>query len=117
MKAVTDSGPTEPNQEKPQAIENLFSLMKALSEHETVQFFEDSYNACSIRYGDMKKQLAEDMVLFIQPISDKIEAFGKDEQFLKKVTREGKEKAQESAIKTMKEARELIGINFWSDHN
>ena len=112
MRAVTDSGPTHPKQEKPEAIKNIFTLMAAVSTVETLRFFEEKYDDCSIRYGDMKKQLAEDMVLFIQPISDKIEAFGKDEQFLKKVTREGKEKAQESAIKTMKEARELIGINF-----
>jgi tryptophanyl-tRNA synthetase len=44
MKAVTDSGPTEPNQPKPQAIENIFYLMKALSKPETLSFFEEEYN-------------------------------------------------------------------------
>jgi tryptophanyl-tRNA synthetase len=31
MKAVTDSGPTEPNQPMSQPIENLFNIMKAVS--------------------------------------------------------------------------------------
>ena len=38
MRAVTDSGPTEPNQNPPQAIENLFSLLEIVSEKETVDF-------------------------------------------------------------------------------
>ena len=62
MKAKTDSGPTEPNQKKPEEIENLFHLMRAVSKPETVQYFDDLYNSCQIRYGDMKKQLAEDMI-------------------------------------------------------
>ena len=112
MRAVTDIGPTEPNQEKPEVIKNIFTLMAAVSTPETLHFFEKKYDDCSIRYGDMKKQLAEDMVAFIQPINDKIEAISNDEFFLKKVVQQGKEKAHESAAKTMKEVRELIGINF-----
>lgn len=64
MRAKTDSGPTEPNQEKPEEIRNLFMLMSLVSQSDTVQFFEDAYNNCSIRYGDMKKQLAEDIIHF-----------------------------------------------------
>ena len=69
MKAKTDSGPTEPNQKKPEEIENLFHLMRAVSKPETVQYFDDLYNSCQIRYGDMKKQLAEDMIQFVAPFS------------------------------------------------
>jgi len=110
MKAVTDSGPTEPNQEKPQAIENLFSLMKALSEQETLQFYEDSYNACAIRYGDMKKQLAEDVIRFTTPFRERILELLKDDVYLGKVVKMGRDKAHESASKTIKEVREIIGF-------
>ena len=41
--------------------------------------FEEDYNNCTIRYGDMKKQLAEDMVKFITPIREKAEAIRNDE--------------------------------------
>ena len=74
MKAVTDSGPTEPNQAKPEPIQNIFQLMKVVSAPETLSFFEDQYNSCNIRYGDMKKQLAADMVTFTEPFRDKIKA-------------------------------------------
>jgi len=110
MKAVTDSGPIEPNQLKPQAIENLFGLMKALSSPDTLQFFEGQYNACAIRYGDMKKQLAEDVIKFTTPFRERIlDLLGNDE-YLHKVAMQGKEKAQASASKTLKEVREIIGF-------
>ena len=110
MKAVTDSGPTEPNQEKPQAIVNLFQLMKAVSAPETLQFFEEQYNMCQIRYGDMKKQLAADMVTFTAPIYEKILELRDNDDYLRKVAKQGAEKARESATKTVKNVREIIGL-------
>jgi tryptophanyl-tRNA synthetase len=110
MKAVTDSGPTEPNQEKPQAIENIFQLMKAVSAPETLQFFEEQYNTCQIRYGDMKKQLAADMIAFTTPIYEKILELRSNNDYLRKIAKQGAEKARESATKTVREVREIIGI-------
>lgn len=113
MKAVTDTGPTVPNQEKSEPIQNIFQLMKVVSSADTFQFFEESYNSCQIRYGDMKKQLAEDMILFTEPLREKIKAISADEKFVSNAARIGKEKARESAAKTIREVREIIGFkNF-----
>ncbi len=110
MKAVTDSGPTEPNQSKPDSIANLFSIMKAVSKPDTYKFFDDKYNDCNIRYGDLKKQVAEDIIAFNTPIREKILAITDDSTYLKKVVSMGKEKAKASASKTIKEVREIIGF-------
>ncbi|MDX9747149.1 MAG: tryptophan--tRNA ligase, partial [Paludibacter sp.] len=110
MKAVTDAGPTEPNQTKPEVIENIFQLMRVVSAPETVQFFDEQYNNCQIRYGDMKKQLAEDMVAFTAPFRERINELLSDEAYISKVARMGKEKAQASASKTIREVREIIGF-------
>ncbi len=110
MKAVTDSGPTEPNQPKPQAIENIFNLMKALSDKETLAFYEEKYNTCQIRYGDMKKQLAEDIIIFTEPLREKIKEIAADGDYLRKVVKLGRNKAHESAARTIKEVREIIGF-------
>ncbi len=110
MRAVTDSGPTEPNQAKPEAINNLFLLMSLVSQQETYQFFSDNYDACTIRYGDMKKQLAEDMILFTAPIRERIKELQADEIYLKKVMEMGGEKARISASQTLKDVREIIGF-------
>jgi tryptophanyl-tRNA synthetase len=110
MKAVTDSGPTAPNQEKPEVIQNIFQLMSVVSSKETYDYFNDMYNTCQIRYGDMKKQLAVDMIQFTEPFREKIKELLSDEVYISKVARMGKEKAQESAAKTMREVREIVGF-------
>ncbi len=110
MRAVTDSGPTEMNQEKPEPIENLFSLMKAVSTSDVVAYFDEQYNKCTIRYGDMKKQLAEDIINFTEPFREKVKEISSDEAYIRKVTKMGAEKAHASASKTIKEVREIIGF-------
>ncbi|EDM36862.1 tryptophanyl-tRNA synthetase [Pedobacter sp. BAL39] len=109
-RAVTDGGPTEENQAKPEAIQNLFDLMKIVSPTDTLNHFDQLYNQCAIRYGDFKKQLAEDMIVFNSPIREKIEEIAKDTDYLRKVATEGAMKAKENAQKTIREARELIGF-------
>lgn len=110
MRAVTDTGPSQPNQPKTQGVENLFTLLNIMSNPETLSYFEEEYNTCRIRYGDLKKQLAEDIISFTLPIREKILEISGDEEFLKKVTRKGVEKARESALRTIREVREIIGF-------
>ena len=113
MKAKTDSGPTENNSPKPVYIENIFLLMNLVSSQEVIKKYEDDYNSCNIRYGDMKKQLAEDMVQFISPIREKVNAILKDEKYLQKVMEQGAEKAGKSAEVTIKLVREAMGLNYF----
>lgn len=110
MRAVSDSGPTEPNQAKPEPIQNLFDLMKVVSSEDTIQHFEDLYNKCEIRYGDFKKQLAEDMINVTEPVRSRIKEISADDDYIRKVIKLGAEKAGESARKTIREVREIIGF-------
>jgi len=110
MRAVTDSGPTEPNSPVSEPIQNLFTLMSLVSTPDTLDFFKEKYADCDIRYGDMKKQLAEDIIKFVAPIRKNILEIKEDTAYLRKVAREGAEKAIESASKTIKEVREIIGF-------
>jgi len=110
MRAVTDAGPTQPNETKPQAIENIFNLMAVLSTKETYDHFDGLYNTCQIRYGDLKKQLAEDAIKFTEPFRDKIKELLANNEYLQKVVNMGAEKARESAAKTIREVREIIGF-------
>jgi tryptophanyl-tRNA synthetase len=113
MRAKTDSGPTEQNSVKPDYIENIFLLMKLVSTEETVKKFDEDYNKCTIRYGDMKKQLGEDMVKFISPIREKVNAILGDENYLRKVMEQGADKARNSARATIELAREAIGLKYF----
>jgi tryptophanyl-tRNA synthetase len=110
MRAVTDAGPTTPNQEKPEPVANLFTLLSLVSEPETVKHFEEQYNACSIRYGDLKKQLAEDTIRFTSPLYEKIREISSDQAHLDRVMDMGMEKARASASVTIREVRNIIGF-------
>ncbi|MCC8410047.1 tryptophan--tRNA ligase [Mucilaginibacter sp. UR6-1] len=110
MRAVTDSGPTVENQEKPQEIQNLFDLMKVVSTEDTYKHFDNLYNTMQVRYGDLKKQLAEDMVNATAPIRERINDIAGDSVYLSRVASLGAEKARESAGRTIREVREIIGF-------
>ncbi|MDA3952297.1 MAG: tryptophan--tRNA ligase [Bacteroidales bacterium] len=110
MRAVTDSGPTKMNSEMPEPIQNLFTLMDVVSEKNTIDFFKEKYGNCEIRYGDLKKQLAEDIINFTSPIRERIIDISANDEYLRKVANLGAEKARESASKTIKEARKIIGF-------
>jgi len=114
MRAKTDSGPTEQNSAKPDYIENIFLLMKLVSTEETVKKFDEDYDKCTIRYGDMKKQLGEDMVKFISPIREKVNAILGDENYLRQVMEQGADKARKSAKTTIELAREAIGLKYFT---
>jgi len=110
MKAVSDLGPTTPNQPKSEPVQNLFILMAHVSTPDTLAHFEELYNKCEIRYGDMKKQLAEDIIAFLSPLQDRIAAYWGSVDYLRKAARIGAEKARSSAQATLKLVREAIGI-------
>jgi tryptophanyl-tRNA synthetase len=114
MKAKTDNGPTEQNTPKPDYIQNIFLLMRLVSSDEVIKKFEEDYDNCRIRYGDLKKQLAEDMVNFISPIREKIDAYYNDDKYLANVMQQGAEKARASANATIKLVREAIGLNYFN---
>lgn len=61
----------------------------------------------------MKKQLAEDMVLFISPIRQKVNDILNDENYLQNVMKQGAAKAIASAEKTMQKVRDAMKLNYF----
>lgn len=110
MRAVTDEGPKEPNSPMVQPVANLFSLLELTSTPEVVKHFRDAYADCSIRYGDLKKQLAEDILAVTTPIRERINDIVNDEDYLRRVVKQGAEKARDRASKTLSEMRQIMGI-------
>ena len=110
MRAVTDEGPKEPNQIPSEPVANLFALMDLVSDPSTVEHFRKAYADCSIRYGDMKKQLAEDILKITLPIRERTLEIRRDDAYLSKVIRRGAEQARETAAQTLRDVREIMGI-------
>jgi tryptophanyl-tRNA synthetase len=112
-KAKTDGGPIEPNMVKPDYIENIFQLLQLVSADDVVAKFDADYNNCNIRYGDLKKQLGEDMAKFVAPIRAKALELQNDEASLQRIMKQGAEKARASASVTIQEVRKLMGVNYY----
>lgn len=110
MRAVTDEGPKEPGQKPSQPVENLFTLMQLVSTPDVVAHYRDAYADCSIRYGDMKKQLAEDILKVTLPIRQRVLDIRDNDEYLSRVVRDGRERAREVAAATLREVRDIMGI-------
>lgn len=110
MRAVTDTGPTQPNSQPEGAVANLYALMEMVSPPDVVSAFRSDYAACTVRYGDLKKQLAEDMVQFLTPLRDKILDLEGQPRLVEEIRRHGAEKAHQSARETLERVREIMGF-------
>ena len=110
MRAVTDAGPTVENSEPTEPVANLFSLMELVSEPSVLEFFKKAYADCSIRYGDLKKQLAEDILKVTLPIRERILDIRDDDEYISRVVRRGAEQARDIAADTLRDVREIMGI-------
>jgi tryptophanyl-tRNA synthetase len=112
MKAKTDQGPVADNSEKPDYIQGLFTLLALVSSPEIYTKYENDYNHCRIRYGDFKKQLAEEMIRFISPIRERATALQKDPAKIDGILAKGAEKARKSAAATLLEVRKALGFTY-----
>ena len=58
----------------------------------------------------MKKQLAEDILKVTLPIRERILDIQNNDEYMRKVVKAGAEKARESAAKTLREVKEIMGF-------
>jgi tryptophanyl-tRNA synthetase len=110
-RAVTDSGPEKANSVKSEPVQNLFDILKVVSKPEIIEHFENTYNDCSIRYGDLKQQLAEDLVTFTEPYREKIRELTAQPEKIEEIRRAGAEKARKTAEETLKGVKSIIGLS------
>ncbi len=110
MKAKTDAGPTVPNSEMSDELKNIFTIMDVVSTPDTIDYFKEKHAKCEIRYGDLKKQLAADIIKSISPVRERILDIRDNSDYLNHVAKIGAERARESAVATLREVREVMGI-------
>ena len=110
MRADTDAGPQTPDSERPQIIENLFTFLKIVSTPDTYEYFDAKWKDCTLRYGDLKKQIAADLCALVGPIRERIEEYSANPDLLDRIAKEGAEVARESAAATLREVRHIIGF-------
>jgi tryptophanyl-tRNA synthetase len=112
MRAVTDSGPVDTGAPMSEPVQNLFTILQIVSDNETVQFYREKYKAGEIRYGDMKKQLADDICKVTLPIRERILEIKSNDKYLAETVKYGAEKARASAAKTLQGVKEIMGFKW-----
>ena len=75
-----------------------------------MKYFEEKWADCSIRYGDLKKQLAADIIAYTEPIREKIQEYSSNKELLNRIAKEGADRARASAVETLNEVRHIIGF-------
>lgn len=110
MRAVTDNGPQMPNSQRPEVIENLFTFLHICSSQDVYEGFDRQWNDCTLRYGDLKKQIAHDLIEVIAPIRERIKQYESDDKLLTDILQQGATRARESAQATLREVRSIIGF-------
>lgn len=112
-KAKTDVLPETPNSPKSDAISNLFQLLELVTDQDTIKKFDADYNNLTLRFGDLKEQLSEDMIKFIAPIRQKSKDIYDDEDYLKQIMARGAAKARDSAQSTMEQVKRAMGLDYF----
>lgn len=112
-RAKMDAGPQSMNAAKSPEVENIFTLLRLVSTDDVVRKFQQDHDQCTIRYGDLKAQLAEDMIRFISPIREKAESIKNDTRYLREIMEKGADKARQSARATIALVREAMGLNYY----
>jgi tryptophanyl-tRNA synthetase len=106
-RAVTDSGTEVRGGPDKPALQNLLTIYSLLA-GDPVEAIEARYQGKG--YADFKKDLAEVVVETLQPIQLRLNELATDKGFTLDVLRDGAERAEAIAERTMQKVRERVGL-------
>lgn len=109
MSAVTDSGmEVKFDPEHKPALSNLMTIYKLVSGQNYLAI-EKKFSGKG--YGEFKKDLAEKIILFLEPIQKKRKELEKQKsKLLKDIMSMGRKKAEKTAQKIMRDVRQAVGL-------
>ena len=109
MKAKTDDKATVAMNANQPEISNLLTIYSAISGTE-IAAIEEEFKGRG--YGDFKKNLAEAVVTWLEPIQNDIQGYLSDPAQLMTILDEGKEAAQAIAAETVKDVYDAVGLGY-----
>ena len=108
MKIVTDSTPVEDSKDPEKC--NIFALLKLVAPPEELSEWENKYRSGGTGYGTVKKRLVELMLDYFRPYRQKRKELEDNQDFVKKVLKDGAEKASAIATETLQKVRKVAGL-------
>jgi len=109
MSITTDSTPIDEPKDKNTALFQIYSLFLNKKEQGELAL---RYDEPGLRYGDVKKELADRIIEYFQPYREKREYLEKHKDYVLKVLEDGAQKASLTADKYLTKARTAMGLNY-----
>jgi tryptophanyl-tRNA synthetase len=107
MRATTDSSPEVDFGNLGPGVANLLNIFQAFSEWPDGKMQE---HFSGLRYGDLKKQVAEMVVSHLEPFQQRYQEVMSEPGYLDGVLREGAARARPIACSTVEAAKRRMGL-------
>jgi len=107
--AVTDSGDTD-GDKMSAGISNLFQLLKAAGNQEGIDNHMATYDNGELRYGDLKKTVADTLVNLSESFISRKAEITKDKKAIKNQIKESSANIRARAQETIREVKDLCGL-------
>ena len=107
MRATTDSQPAVDFETVGIGVQNLLSIFQAFSGWPSEKMRE---HFSGMRYGDLKKQVAEMVVVNLEPLQKRYREIRAEEGYVDRVLREGAGRVSPIARSTVRLAKERMGL-------
>ncbi len=107
--AVTDTGQTQGG-EMSRGVHNLFELLRACKNLDAHQSLMDDYNAGSLKYSDLKQEVADTLVNFVRPFKANLDEIHSNKKMIKSQVKDASSDIRKKAQETLKEVRALAGL-------
>lgn len=91
-------------------VENLLTLLREVSDAVIIKMYEDAEKDGSIRYADLKRQLAKDLADHLAPFRKRRAELMRQPAKVGEILEAGRKQAAEIAARTMEEVRAKIGL-------
>ena len=108
MSAVTDTGPAK--NEMSGGVKNLFTLLELLAKKPVYQKFLNAYQRKTIKYSELKNDLAKTIITFLKPIQERQKQLAKNKKQVTKILADGAKKAKAIAQKNITEIKQRMGL-------
>jgi len=109
MSITTDSTSIDEPKDKNTPIFQIYSLLLNKDEKKEL---ESRFDNPGLRYGDVKKKLADRIIDFFQPYREKREYIENHKDYVLEVLKDGAQKASFTADKYLTTARTAMGLNY-----
>jgi len=109
MSITTDSTPIDEPKDKDTTIFQIYSLfLDEKGRQKLIKRFDEP----GLRYGDVKKELADNVIDYFKPFREKRKYLESHLDYVKQVLRDGAQKASVEADIYLQKAREAMGLNY-----